>query len=133
MLVLAGLVFAQDEPVLRTPSLESQLLYKVEPDYPAAALRHRIQGTVRLNAIVGKDGHVASLRLVSGHPLLVRAAKEAARQRIYRPSLLDGNPVRVVTQIDVVFQLDFHGGSRSTAGRQKTGERLVRPWFLLAS
>ena len=108
-MMLAGLVFAEeDEPVLRAPSLESQLLHTVEPEYPSAALQRRIQVTVRFNAIVGKDGRVEALRLVSGHPLLVRAAREAARQWIYRPSLLDGKPVRVITQIDVVFQLGFH-------------------------
>lgn len=109
-LVAAGAPQPADEPVLRTPSMpEWKLLYKIDPDYPSAALQHRIQGTVRFSAIIGKDGHIERLRLISGHPLLVRAAREAAQQWIYRPTLLGDKPVRVITQIEVHFQLDPYG------------------------
>jgi TonB family protein len=95
------------EELLRAPSMEP--LLRVDPKYPPAALRQRIQGTVRLEARIGKDGHVERLRLVSGHPLLVHAATEAARQWVFRPALLHGKPARVVTEIDVQFQLDSDG------------------------
>jgi TonB family protein len=98
---------AAGEEVLRAPSMEP--LYKVDAKYPPAALRHRIQGTVRLEALIGQDGHSERLRLLSGHPLLVRAAREAARQWVCRPTLRHGKPVRVVTEIDVQFQLDSDG------------------------
>jgi protein TonB len=111
MVIALGLVFAAAsqaaEEVLRAPSMEP--LQKVDPAYPSAALRYRIQGTVRLEALVGKDGHIERLRLLSGHPLLVRAAKEAALRWVYRPTLLRGKPVRAVTVIEVQFQLDSHG------------------------
>jgi periplasmic protein TonB len=112
---VAGLVVAAapqpaDEPMLRIPLMpEDQLLHRVDPEYPAAAVQHRIQGTVRFNAIIGKDGPIERLRLIDGHPLLVRAAKEAVRQWIYRPTLLGDKPVRVTTEIDVHFQLDPYG------------------------
>ena len=114
-LIAAGLTASASaqhngEPVLRTPSLpESQLLHKVEPEYPAAALQRRIQGTVRFTATIGKDGHIERLRLISGHPLLVRAARVAAEQWIYRPTLSGGKPIRVITTIDIHFQLDSYG------------------------
>ena len=99
-----------EEPLLRTPSIpEWKLLRKVDPQYPSTALQHRIQGIVRFNATIGKDGHIERLRLVSGHPLLVRAAREAVQQWIYRPTVLGGRPVRVITQIEVPFQLDSYG------------------------
>ena len=67
--------------------------------------RSRIQGTVRFNAIIGKDGTIQNLQMVSGHPLLVPSAQEAVRQWVYRPTLLNGEPVEVQTQIDVNFTL----------------------------
>ena len=58
-----------------------------------------------LNAIIGKDGTIQNLKVVSGHPLLVPAAIEAVKQWVYQPTLLNGEPVEVVTQIDVNFTL----------------------------
>jgi TonB family protein len=84
---------------------EHNLISRVDPVYPTLALQARIQGTVRFSAIVGKDGRIVNLQLVSGHPLLVAAAQEAARQWVYKPTLLNGEPVEVVTQLDVNFQL----------------------------
>ena len=81
------------------------LVSKVTPVYPPLAKQARIQGTVRFTAIIGKDGHIENLELVSGHPLLVTAAQEAVRQWVYKPTLLNGEPVEVVTQIDVNFTL----------------------------
>jgi TonB family protein len=81
------------------------LISKVDPIYPALALQARIQGTVRFAIIVGKDGHVLNAKVVSGHPLLVRAAKEAIEQWVYRPTLLNGQPIEVQSQADVNFTL----------------------------
>lgn len=83
----------------------SNLLSKVDPVYPPLAKQARIQGTVRFTAIIGKDGLVSNLQLVSGHPLLVQAAQEAVKQWVYKPTLLNGEPVEVVTQLDVSFTL----------------------------
>jgi len=82
---------------------EQNLIYKADPVYPPLAAQARIQGTVRFTAIIGKDGTIQNVQLVSGHPLLVAAAKEAVQQYRYKPTLLNGMPVEVITTIDVNF------------------------------
>jgi TonB family protein len=81
------------------------LAKKVDPAYPPLAQQARVQGTVKFNATIGQDGHIMNLALVSGHPLLVQAAQEAVQQWVYKPTLLNGNPVQVTTTIDVNFTL----------------------------
>ncbi|HZU29186.1 MAG TPA: energy transducer TonB [Bryobacteraceae bacterium] len=83
----------------------ANLIRKVMPVYPPLAKQARIQGTVRFTAIIGKDGTIQNLQLVSGHPLLVEAARQAVSQWVYKPTMLNGEPVEVVTQIDVNFSL----------------------------
>jgi protein TonB len=83
----------------------ANLIKKVTPVYPPLAKQARISGQVRFTAIIGKDGTIQNLQLVSGHPLLVAAAQEAVKQWIYKPTLLNGEPVEVITQIDVNFTL----------------------------
>jgi periplasmic protein TonB len=85
--------------------VQAQLISRIEPRYPPLALQIRLEGTVRLRAIVGRDGRISSLEVINGHPLLVEAALEAVRQWRYRPTMLDGEPVEVETTISVVFQL----------------------------
>jgi protein TonB len=85
--------------------IAANLIRKVQPQYPPLAKNARIQGTVRFTAIIAKDGSISNLQLVSGHPLLVPAAQEAVKQWQYRPTLLNGEPVEVITQIDVNFTL----------------------------
>jgi len=77
----------------------------VRPTYPPLAKQARIQGTVRFNAVIAKDGTIQNLQVVSGHPLLIPAATEAVRQWVYKPTQLNGEPVEVQTQIDVNFTL----------------------------
>jgi periplasmic protein TonB len=83
----------------------ANLVRKVTPSYPPLAKQARVQGTVRFQAIIGKDGTIQNLQLVTGHPLLVPAATEAVKQWLYKPTLLNGEPVEVITQIDVNFTL----------------------------
>jgi len=61
---------------------------------------------VRFTAIIDREGRVQNLQLVSGHPLLVEAARAAAMQWEYKPTLLNGLPAEVVTQLDVNFTLN---------------------------
>jgi protein TonB len=84
---------------------EGKLVRKVMPVYPALARAARISGVVRLVGIVGTDGNIRKLDVVSGHPLLVDAAIGAVRQWGYRPTMLNGAPVEVVAPIDVTFRL----------------------------
>jgi protein TonB len=81
------------------------LLHRVQPLYPPLARQARIQGTVVLRAMIGKDGRIEDLQVVSGHPLLAPAAIEAVRQWRYRPYALNGEPVQVETEITVNFVL----------------------------
>jgi len=83
----------------------ARLVNKVTPLYPPLARQTRISGTVRLHAIIGKNGGVEQLQVVSGHPLLVQSALDAVRQWRYQPTLLNGDPVEVDTEIDVIFSL----------------------------
>jgi TonB family protein len=83
----------------------ANLISAAKPIYPPLAKMARQQGTVRFEATVGKDGAVENLKLVSGPPLLVQAARDAVKQWVYRPTLVNGVPVEVVTTVDVNFSL----------------------------
>ena len=83
----------------------AKLLRKPEPVYPPLAKMARIQGVVRLEAIIAKGGTVKDLKVLSGHPLLVKAALDAVQRWRYQPTLLNGEPVEVLTTIDVFFRL----------------------------
>ena len=67
------------------------------------AKKNGIQGSVRLDVVIGKDGHVVNVELVSGDPVLVGAAKHAVMQWVYRPTLLNGEPIEVVLEVHVLF------------------------------
>jgi protein TonB len=79
---------------------------RVQPQYPPLARQTRISGTVRLHAIIGKNGAVEQLEVMSGHPLLVQAALDAVKQWRYQATTLNGEPVEVDTTIDVIFSLN---------------------------
>lgn len=83
----------------------ARLIYGPAPEYPTLARMARIQGTVHLEAVIGKDGSIQGLKLLSGHPLLVKAAVDAVQRWRYQPTLLNGEPVEVITDIDVNFTL----------------------------
>jgi periplasmic protein TonB len=83
----------------------AHLVNRVQPIYPPLARQTRISGTVKLHAIIGKNGAVEQLQVVSGHPLLVQSALDAVKQWRYQPTLLNGEPVEVDTEIDVIFSL----------------------------
>ncbi len=76
---------------------------KIDPIYPPEALKHNISGTVILHAVIGKDGHIAALQIVSGPAPLYQAALNAARQWTYRPYQLNNRPVEVETTINIAF------------------------------
>ena len=89
-------------PVVQTP----EATHQVHPVYPAEARREHIQGDVLLDAVVGRDGNVKSLKPISGDPLLVRAAMDAAKQWRYTPKYdVNGKPVEFSTKITITFLL----------------------------
>jgi len=83
----------------------AKLVKKVIPAYPPLARQARVSGTVQLIGVIAKDGTIQQLQVVSGHPLLVKAALDAVRQWIYHPTLLNGQAVEVIAPIDVIFTL----------------------------
>jgi periplasmic protein TonB len=83
----------------------ASIINQTKPNYPPLARQARIQGNVVLHAIIDKDGNVAQLEVVSGHPLLVQAALDAVKQWRYKPTLLNGDPVEVDTTITVTFSM----------------------------
>jgi len=84
---------------------QANLIQKVQPIYPLQAKQDRVQGKVQFSVLIGKDGHVQNLTLISGEPVLADAAKDAVSQWVYKPTLLNGQPVEVLTQVDVNFTL----------------------------
>ena len=99
-------IAAADRPIrVGANVFQANLLRQPKPVYPPLAKEARVQGIVQFEATIGKDGLVESLHLLSGPPLLVQAAMEAVQQWVYKPTLLNGNPVSVITTIDVNFSL----------------------------
>jgi protein TonB len=109
---LSGLMSAS--PNLPKPSLatlrisqgvsQGLLIKRVQPKYPPAALAAHVQGAVQIEATINKEGKVVDVKVLSGDPVLARAALEAVRQWRYKPYYLDGQPVEVETQIAVNFK-----------------------------
>ena len=81
----------------------ANLLTQVKPAYPPLAKQARIQGVVVLEAEISKEGTIDNLKVITGHPLLIQSAIDAVKQWRYKPTLLNGEPVAVVTTITVNF------------------------------
>lgn len=93
-------------PVRIASGVESaKLLFGPRPAYPPLARAARVQGAVKIQAIIGRDGAIQDLQVISGPPLLIAAAIEAVRQWRYQPTLLNGDAVEVVTDINVNFTI----------------------------
>ena len=92
---------------IRVPArvAEANLVHDVAPKYPPEAGRARIEGTVVLLAVIGKDGSVEDVRVESGLPVLAQAAIDAVKQWRYQPYLLNGEPVEIDSQITINFTL----------------------------
>jgi serine/threonine-protein kinase len=83
----------------------AKLISQPQPVYPQLAKQARVQGVVELSAVISRDGTITELKVVSGHPLLVDAAVAAVKQWTYQPTMLNGEPVEVLTTIEVNFTL----------------------------
>ena len=82
-----------------------RLIRRVNPVYPAIARQARIQGSVRIDAIVDTSGRVVELKVLSGHPLLVGPAVDAVQRWVYEPTYLNEQPVAVLLEVTVNFSL----------------------------
>src|SRR5437660_2487065 len=96
---------AQTPKRMRTGGAGQQapLIHQVTPEYPPEAKQAHIEGTVHLQAVIGTDGAVKELTVLSGHPLLVQSALDAVCKWRYRTTRLNGEPVEVVRTIDVLY------------------------------
>ncbi len=93
-------------PVRRGGNVQAaNLIHQVNPIYPPLARQARVQGVVVMEAVISKEGSIESLRVITGHPLLNQAALDAVKQWKYRPTLLNGDPVEVITTVTVTFSL----------------------------
>jgi len=93
-------------PVVRGGDVMNALLiHRVQPEYPEPAKWLHLSGAVQLRAIIGVDGSVRNIEVVSGNPILANAAVGAVRQWKYQPTQLNGKPVEVDTVVTVQFQM----------------------------
>ena len=106
----------------RTPDLIRQ----VRPRYPALAKQVRIQGTVILEAVISKRGFVENLRVVKGHPLLIQRALDAVKQWRYKPTVLNGVPVEVITRITVNINSGLSSDERMWIAEGEYIKKLLR-------
>lgn len=83
----------------------ARIVFGPKPDYPPLARMARIQGSVHLEAVISRDGTIEHLAVISGPPLLVKAAMDTVARWRYQPTRLNGQPVEVVTDVVVNFVL----------------------------
>ena len=85
--------------------VQKRLAYSVIPIYPDVARKAGIEGDVVLRAYISSDGHITSLRVLSGAPVLARAATEAVEKWRYQPVTINGHATNIVTTLTVAFRL----------------------------
>jgi periplasmic protein TonB len=97
---------ANSKPVIVSRGVsEGLLIHQVKPTYPHLAVITHTQGEVILQAVIGRNGTIQNLHVISGHPMLIKAAVDAVQQWRYRPYMLNGEPVDVETQVRVTFTI----------------------------
>jgi TonB family protein len=102
------------------------LVNRVEPVYPALAKAARIQGVVRFQVVITETGDVADLRLVSGHPLLIQAAKDAVRQWRFKPFVRNGKVISVTAAIEVPFSMGI--SAEGTKQEESLNSEFFKTW-----
>jgi TonB family protein len=116
---LAGIAAAQGPIRVGGSQQQTKLVEQTRPVYPPEAKQIGLSGDVLMNAVIDKEGHVASLEVVSGHPLLADAATTAVRNWVYQPTLLNGEPVEVMTQVHVNFTLEGDPAAKGSSDQPK--------------
>jgi TonB family protein len=89
------------QAVVRAP----QLIRRVDPVYPPLAVSRHLDGIVKMHLIVGANGAVRDVRVLSGPPMLAEAAARAAGQWVYSPAIVDGKPSDSDVDISIAFHL----------------------------
>jgi TonB family protein len=93
------------ERVKLSASTAGVVTHSVEPDYPLLARQMKVQGSVVLQALIGKEGNIQGLQVLSGPAILSTAAREAVKQWRFRPYLQSGQPVETEARITVNFTI----------------------------
>jgi TonB family protein len=112
---------------LSSAEATGNLVSKVAPVYPAEAKAAGIEGTVRLNAVIAKDGHMKELHVIGGPIMLQQSSMDAVKQWVYKPYLLKGEPVEVETQIQVIYMLGTKHPEKSDAQPEEKAEAASTP------
>jgi len=82
-----------------------RLVKHVAPEYPAIARMSHVRGEVRLMGVIGKEGRLTNLRVISGNPVLAAAALDALKQWRYVPAMCPSGPVERETQLKIAFSM----------------------------
>jgi protein TonB len=93
------------EHVQVSSSAANLVTHSVTPDYPTLARQMKVQGSVILQAVIGRDGLIEDLQIVSGPPILAGAAREAVKQWHFKPHYLGTEPVETQAKITVNFTI----------------------------
>ncbi len=97
---------AQQAPLrISSVVMRTRLVKAVPPKYPQDARKKNVQGVVKLEIVIGRNGRVKSEKVTDGPKLLVKAAENAVKQWRYKPTLLKGKPIEVETAVEVEFKL----------------------------
>ena len=104
LLLMGGALLAQDATI-RVPTAEAAkaAINRPSPTYPAVAKQMNLSGAVELDAIIGEDGKVESVKVVKGNPLLTGAAEAALKKWTFKPFQRDGKTVKAAAMFAFNF------------------------------
>ena len=99
-------IVESQRPRVHVPAdvMEKLVTHRVDPEYPAAGRRAKLQGVIALDLVVGRDGSVVDVKALNGPDVLAKAATEALRWWRFEPYLVEGRPVLVETTVAVEFK-----------------------------
>ena len=93
------------ERVQLSPQATQSVTVSVPPDYPLLARQMKVQGAVRLQALISREGTIQELQILSGPGILATAAREAVKQWHFKPYIQNGQPVETQARITVNFTI----------------------------
>lgn len=105
----------------------ARLVERIAPGYPEQAREDGISGVVILEAIIDKSGLVRDVKLLDGHPMLAPSAIEAVTQWRYKPTLLNGQTVEVITRVEVTYRLTEIVDPKELKRQQRRERRKAKP------